>query len=238
MTSFWTARADNRLLTEWGRGRSDAEIARILGARPGAVAARLKELRAYLRRSDVEDFRRANVMRAEAARARTEARFRTERKLIADMAKAIKRGMPRGQAMLRAYKAGATWRVIGEHFGVGPAAAYAAARAWTRRREIAQENRARKEARADLQRRLIADMAKAVARGMPAEQAMARARRAGASWRNIGAYFGIGQSAAFYRARTWMKHRRPVRPYHPRAGQCAFQRGSPTTMPRARCARD
>jgi len=216
MTSFWTVRADNRLLTEWGRGRSDAEIAKILGTRPAAVAARRKELRGYLRRSDVEDWRRANVVRAEAARARTERRLGKERKLIAAMAKAIRRGMPRGEAMLRAYKAGATWRVIGEHFGVGGAAAYAAARAFTRRKEIARENRARAQARADLQRRLIADMAKAIARGMPAEQAMARARRAGASWVNIGAHFGIGQTSAFYRARTWMEHRRPVRPYNPR----------------------
>src|SRR5712691_7464555 len=114
MTAFWTVRADNRLLTEWGRGRSDAEIARILGTRPAAVAARRKELRRYLRRSDVEDWRRANVVRAEAARARTEQRLGRERKLIAAMAKAIRGGMPRGEAMLRAYKAGATWRVIGE----------------------------------------------------------------------------------------------------------------------------
>jgi len=216
MTSFWTVRADNRLLTEWGRGRSDAEIAKILGTHPAAVAARRKELRGYLRRADVEDWRRANVVRAEAARARTEQRLGKERKLIAAMDAATRRGMPRGEAMLRAYKGGATWRVIGEHFGVGGAAAYAAARAWTRRKEIARENRARAQARTELQRRLVADMAQAIARGMPAEQAMARARRAGASWVNIGAHFGIGQTSAIYRARTWMEHRRPVRSYNPR----------------------
>ena len=102
---------------------------------------------------------------------------------------------------------------LGEFFDRTPQWAYSYAQVWDRRFEIAKENRERAAARKARQRELIADMAKAVERGMPEEQAMARAHRAGATWPNIGAHFGIAQQTAHYRARIWRDEARGVRTF-------------------------
>ena len=95
-------------------------------------------------------------------------------------------------------------------------AANQAGRAWTRRAERQKANRERAQARADAERKAIDDMTRAVARGMPEGQAMARAHRAGVSWVRIAEHFGMAQQTAHYRAKVWTKRGRTVRTYRSR----------------------
>ena len=69
---------------------------------------------------------------------------------------------------------------------------------------------------AEAERELIREMSRAVARGMPEGQAMARAHRAGVSWVRIAGHFGMAQQTAHYRAKVWTERGRTVRTYRPR----------------------
>ena len=72
----------------------------------------------------------------------------------------------------------------------------------------AQEARKRAQVRRVAQRKALRDLARAVTRGVPVGKAMSRAHQAGALWRQIGAYFGISQQAAYERAKTWTQRSR------------------------------
>jgi hypothetical protein len=216
MTAFWTPVRDNLLLTEWGRGHGAAAIATKLGATAATVTARITRLRELSDRPGADPWQRATVRRAAENRKRGEGLLGEQRKALADMDKAIARGVPRGKAILEAYRAGVIWRLIGEHLGITSAAANQAGRAWTRRAERQKANRERAQARADAERKAIDDMTRAVARGMPEGQAMARAHRAGVSWVRIAEHFGMAQQTAHYRAKVWTKRGRTVRTYRSR----------------------
>jgi hypothetical protein len=226
MKTFWTPKRDKRLLALWQAGSSATEIAQTLGCSRSAVLGRLyrqrhlaelianpalakPKKRKRKRRPLGSDWQRAFSRRS----VRAEKDLAREDAAIKALGKALKAGMRRSEAIARAHRAGASWRRLGEHFDRTPQWAYSYANIWDRRFEIAKENRARAAARKERQRELIADMAKAVARGMPEEQAMARAHRAGATWPNIGAHFGIAQQTAHYRARIWREQARPVRTF-------------------------
>ena len=80
------------------------------------------------------------------------------------------------------------------------------ARANARRSE---EAKVRMKVRQKAQRQALRELARAMARGMHRGQAMSRAHRAGALWRQIGEYFGISQQAAYEQAKIWtQRHRR------------------------------
>ena len=80
---------------------------------------------------------------------------------------------------------------------------------WTRANaRRAEEARKRAQVRRVAQRKALRDLARAVARGVPVGKAMSRAHKAGALWRQIGAYFGISQQAAYERAKTWTQRSR------------------------------
>jgi hypothetical protein len=128
MKSPWTPSRDKRLQALQAAGRSAAQIAKTLGTSRNAVIGRSRRLRGIVYQSDIESWTRANARRAEEAKARAVVRREKERKAIRDMAKALAAGMPRGKAMARAFRAGAMWRQIGEHFGLSPQAAYEAAK--------------------------------------------------------------------------------------------------------------
>jgi uncharacterized protein (DUF433 family) len=117
-------------------GRRPDEIAEALGLRRDQVVARLKLMAAWERNR--ENFAKAMQKRAQARRARG-------RKAIAGMKKAMAKGVPRNRAIAKAYDAGATWREIGQHFGITPEAASAAGRRFRTRRRSAKtgERRAR-----------------------------------------------------------------------------------------------
>jgi hypothetical protein len=226
MKTFWTPKRDKRLLALWQAGRSATEIADTLRCSRSAVLGRLyrqrhlAELIAHpelakpkkrkrKRRPLGSDWQRA----LDRSAARAEKDLAKEDAAIKALAKALKAGVKRSEAIARANRAGASWRRLGEFFDRTPQWAYSYAKVWDRRFEIARENKERKVARKARQRELIADMAKAVKRGMPEEQAMARAHRAGATWPNIGAHFGIAQQTAHYRARIWREEARGVRTF-------------------------
>src|SRR4029453_7992495 len=118
MQSGWTTSRDKRLQALEQEGLSAAQIARKLGTSRNAVIGRSRRLRGIVYQSDIDSWTRANARRSEEAHARREVRAEKKKKVIADMAKATAAGMAKPTAMLRAFKAGAFWRQIGEHFGI------------------------------------------------------------------------------------------------------------------------
>jgi hypothetical protein len=115
----WTEERTKNFAALRSAGRRPDEIARVLGVRREQVDARLAAMAAWERNQALFD--RAMSKRAQARDARA-------RKAITAMKQAIARGRPRGEAMLAANRAGATWREIGVQFGVTAQAAGVAAR--------------------------------------------------------------------------------------------------------------
>ena len=88
--------------------------------------------------SDIDSWTRANARRSAEAHKRSLIRRDLQGKIVADMLKSISSGVPREKAMEQAFKAGAYWWQIGEHFGMSQQTAL-------RDREARQEEtRARK----------------------------------------------------------------------------------------------
>jgi hypothetical protein len=58
-----------------------------------------------------------------------------------------------------------------------------------------------------VRRAALRAMAKAIARGVPRNEAMHRANDAGAMWREIGDYFGITKQGAHFAASSWQRSR-------------------------------
>ena len=115
----WSEQRKKRLAALQAAGRRPDEIAKALGLRRDQVVARLKLIASWERN-------RQNF--AKAMKKRAQARLARGRKAIAGIRKAMARGMSRNRAISRAYEAGATWRQIGEHFGITAEAAGAAGR--------------------------------------------------------------------------------------------------------------
>lgn len=115
----WSEQRKRRLSALQAAGRRPDEIAAALGLRRDQVVARLKLMAAWERNR--ENFAKAMRKRAQARRARGQ-------KAVAGMKKAMAKGMPRNRAIAKAYDAGATWREIGQHFGITAEAASAAGR--------------------------------------------------------------------------------------------------------------
>jgi hypothetical protein len=133
MQSSWTPARDRRLQALEAEGFSAAQIARKLGTTRNAVIGRSRRLRGIVYQSDIDSWTRANARRSEEAHERAAARAEKQRKVIAEMAKAVAAGMAKPKAMLRAFRAGAFWRQIGEHFGISQQAAYETAKKARRR---------------------------------------------------------------------------------------------------------
>lgn len=115
----WSEQRKRRLSALQAAGRRPDEIAASLGLRRDQVVARLKLMAAW--EQNRENFAKAMQKRAQARRARGQ-------KAVAGMKKAMAKGMPRNRAIAKAYDAGATWREIGQHFGITAEAASAAGR--------------------------------------------------------------------------------------------------------------
>jgi|307.fasta_scaffold798325_1 hypothetical protein len=135
----WSEERKKQFAALRSAGRRPDEIARVLGVRREQVDARLAAMAAWERNQALFD--RAMSKRAQARDARA-------RKAITAMKQAIARGRPRGEAMLAANRAGATWREIGVQFGVTAQAAGVAARSARKGarapRRTANKRRARK----------------------------------------------------------------------------------------------
>ena len=124
----WTAARDKRLETMQSAGKTAAEIAKALGTSRNAVIGRSRRLRGIVYQSDIDSWTRANARRSAEAHKRAATRADQQKKALAEMAKALNAGMAKPRAMLRAFRAGAYWRQIGDHFGISQQAAYEAAK--------------------------------------------------------------------------------------------------------------
>jgi hypothetical protein len=133
----WSEQRKKRLSALQAAGRGADEIATALGLRREQVVARLKLIASWERNR--ENF-------AKAMRKRAHARLARARKAIAGMRKAMAKGMPRNRAISKAYDAGATWREIGQHFGITAEAASAAGRRYRRGKGSAKARKRRARA--------------------------------------------------------------------------------------------
>jgi hypothetical protein len=134
MKSPWTPARDKRLLTLQKKGHSAAEIAEKLGTSRSAVIGRSVRLRGIVYKSSIRSWKKANAKRAAEAKERAQERAEEQRKALREMVRAVKGGMAREKAMARAFKAGAYWWQIGDHFGISQQAAYEAAKKTRRAR--------------------------------------------------------------------------------------------------------
>jgi hypothetical protein len=83
------------------------------------------------------------AQRREANRRRAQAHEERQRKLLREMASAVKRGMPEGRAMARAHRSGATWAQIAGHFGLAQQTAHYRAKVWAERARAVRTYRPR-----------------------------------------------------------------------------------------------
>ncbi len=141
MQSSWTAARDKRLQAREKKGLSAAQIAKELGTTRNAVIGRSRRIRGIVYQSDIDRWTRANARRSEEAHKRAALRTEKQKKVIAEMLKAISAGTPKPNAMLRAFRAGAFWRQIGEEFGISQQAAYEAAKKARRKGEAGRTAR-------------------------------------------------------------------------------------------------
>jgi hypothetical protein len=102
----------------------DADIAKVLGTSRNAVIGRSRRLRGIVYQSDIDSWTRANARRSAEAHKRSLIRRDLQGKIVTEMLKSIASGVPREKAMERAFKAGAYWWQIGEHFGMSQQTAY------------------------------------------------------------------------------------------------------------------
>jgi hypothetical protein len=114
----WSEERKKRLTAMRAAGRSADDIAKALDLRREQVAARL-ELMAMWERNQASF--------AKAMEKRESLRDARARKALATMKRAIAQGTHRSDAMLQANRDGATWREIGEQFGITAQAAGTAA---------------------------------------------------------------------------------------------------------------
>src|SRR5262252_8980331 len=127
MQSGWTSARDRRLQALEQEGLSAAQIAKKLGTSRNAVIGRARRLRGIVYQSDIDSWKRANARRSAEAHKRASARADQQKKALAEMTKALNAGVAKPRAMLRAFRAGAYWRQIGDYFGISQQAAYEAA---------------------------------------------------------------------------------------------------------------
>ena len=131
MKSPWTPERDKRLIALQAQGLTAAQIAEKLGTSRSAVIGRSVRLRGIVYQSNIESWQRANDKRRKGPR-KPEALCR---KAMAQLARDIGTGVPRGEAIVRASK-GALWRDIGDFFGITSQAAQQSARSWRERMAI------------------------------------------------------------------------------------------------------
>jgi DNA-binding CsgD family transcriptional regulator len=120
----WTPARDRKLETMQSAGKTAADIAKVLGTSRNAVIGRSRRLRGIVYQSDIDSWTRANARRSAEAHKRSLIRRDLQGKIVAEMLKSIASGVPREKAMERAFKAGAYWWQIGEHFGMSQQTAY------------------------------------------------------------------------------------------------------------------
>jgi hypothetical protein len=134
----WSEERKKRLAALQAAGRTPDEIAKALGLRREQVITRIQLMAIWERNRAVYD--KAIEKRAQEQDARA-------KKAIANMKQAIARGKTRNEAMLEANMAGATWREIGEQFGITAVAAGVAARSSGKRARSAKTEIARRRGR-------------------------------------------------------------------------------------------
>ena len=120
----WTPARDKKLETMQSAGKTAADIAKVLSTSRNAVIGRSRRLRGIVYQSDIDSWTRANARRSAEAHKRSLIRRDLQGKIVAEMLKSISSGVPREKAMERAFKAGAYWWQIGEHFGMSQQTAY------------------------------------------------------------------------------------------------------------------
>lgn len=110
----WTPEMDRKLKAAVAAGQTRRGWAREMGISESAAIARYNRLMGIIFPYDAAQRKLAREQAAEKLRKK----LASEARALAAMDKQIKRGVPRRQAMIDAYVAGASYRALGKHFGV------------------------------------------------------------------------------------------------------------------------
>lgn len=184
-SAFWTPETDGLLRKLETAGVPVKKIAVRLGITPRSVKRRSRHLRGLPPVNlDREE------MRLQAERLRAE-KTRHLNGIFKTMRTAMARGEPRDAAIMRALNQGAGPQALADELGVSRQLVYRVI--W--QGATAQEIRIRAKRRREQQRRenkAIAEAVRAaISRGVPRDTAIARARKAGATYAEIGKQFGL-----------------------------------------------
>ena len=128
MKSPWTPALDKELMALSAQGLTFREIAQRMGMTRNAVLSRSTRLRGIVYPSTIAAWKYYNELRRKGPRKPEAGR----RAAIAQMAKDLKAGMPRDEAMSRAFEA-ALLSDIGEYFGITRQAVQQAVKLWRER---------------------------------------------------------------------------------------------------------
>ena len=182
---FWTSENDALLRKLERAGVPAKKIAAKLGVTPRSLKRRSLYLGGHPNPSDWQ----RQQLRAKTAELREQKRRRTNGVLSA-MRTAIARGTHRDAAIIKALTRGAGPQAIAEELGVSRQFIYR--RIWQGATE--QQLRAMSESRKKEKGRAamaIVEMRAAIARGVPRQAALIRARKAGATYAAIGKELGL-----------------------------------------------
>ena len=128
MKSPWTPALDKELMALTAQGLTFREIAQRMGMTRNAVLGRSTRLRGIIYPSTIIAWKRWNDLRRRGPRKPEAGR----RAAIAQMVKDLKAGMPRDEAMSRAFEK-ALLSDIGKHFGITRQAVQLAVKKWRER---------------------------------------------------------------------------------------------------------
>jgi biotin operon repressor len=130
-TFAWTQSEDLMLLALRRSGLSFAQIGRKLGTTRGSVQSRYYRLAGVVFESRAVHKEKQKIARARAASMRAAALAVARGRCVERLLSRIARGMPRGEAIMRANQEGFSFDAIGAALGISRQAAHQAMRAWT-----------------------------------------------------------------------------------------------------------
>ena len=185
--NFWTSERDRKLQRLRAASLPTIKIAARLGTTPYAVYRRLSHLRGVEWPSRE---RAKKEFRAKSAKLRNEEARRTEAALRS-MRAAIARGVPRNEAIIQAKKDGARPQSIANELGLHRQSIY---RITVLEVPAEQEAEARRRKEAERRGRMaITALRAAIARGVPRDTAIVKARKAGATYAAIARELGLAR---------------------------------------------
>jgi predicted transcriptional regulator len=190
---FWTRERDALIRKQQTAGIPLQKVAAQLGVTPNSVIRR-----SYHLRGDVPPYQwSARELRKKSAKLRKEKERRQKKALVA-MSSAIKSGVPRDAAIAQAAKKGAGIQALAKHVGVTRQTIYRIlVLQGASERELRVKAAKRRKEKERETRSVLMAMRAAMARGVPRDIAIAKARKAGVTYQAIADEVGLTRQRLF-----------------------------------------